>query len=60
MGFIDRKQLKILKRMRKVSNSVQALDFSKADFVSFRQLMGGMPWQVDLKGKRNIGKLAGL
>ena len=48
LGFIDHEKLKILKRMRKESSSVQVLDFSK---VLFRELVGGMPWQVALKDK---------
>lgn len=65
LGFIDHEEFRILKRMRKESNSVQVLVLSKADFVLFRELVGGMPWQVALKKEkearqRSLRKLAGL
>lgn len=51
LGFIDHEECKMLKRMRKESNSLQVFEFSKAHFVLLREPVGGMPWQVALKRK---------
>ncbi|CAM4580634.1 unnamed protein product [Caretta caretta] len=45
-------EFRILTQGRKESSRVWTLDFRKADFDSLRELMGKIPWENNMRGKR--------
>jgi len=50
-------QLKILRALRKVHSKLNTLDFRKADFGLFRDLLCRVPWDKALKGRWDTSKL---
>ncbi|MCQ4078975.1 hypothetical protein FK519_29925, partial [Klebsiella pneumoniae] len=47
----DMVEFKIHGAARKIHGKLSALDFRKADFGLFRDLMGQVPWEVALEGR---------
>lgn len=53
-------RFEILRGVRKVSRTVQILDFKKENFGFFGQLTGRIPWETALKCKVAQGSCQGL
>ncbi|GAB0182044.1 mitochondrial enolase superfamily member 1 [Grus japonensis] len=53
-------EFRILRAVRRAHSKLTALDFRRADFGLFRDLLGRIPWDKALEGKRGSRKLVSI